>query len=144
MLTFCSDVSMAGSVCEPRWECMHVKHPNVDERCTPTFPFAVFLNERLERLLSDSCHQRSYGVMVSTLDFESSDPSSNLGRTCFYRFLCIFRLNQYKLSLFSVYLSFSMGSREYFTLLYTYQQFLKDDFSYGFNLRVAKMKLKVR
>ena len=24
----------------------------------------------------------SYGVMVSTLDFESSDPSSNLGRTC--------------------------------------------------------------
>ena len=24
-----------------------------------------------------------YGVMVSTLDFESSDPSSNLGRTCF-------------------------------------------------------------
>ena len=24
---------------------------------------------------------RSYGVMVSTLDFESSDPSSNLGRT---------------------------------------------------------------
>ena len=25
--------------------------------------------------------KRSYGVMVSTLDFESSDPSSNLGRT---------------------------------------------------------------
>ena len=25
---------------------------------------------------------RFYGVMVSTLDFESSDPSSNLGRTC--------------------------------------------------------------
>ena len=24
---------------------------------------------------------RSYGVMVSTLDFESSDPSSNLGKT---------------------------------------------------------------
>ena len=24
---------------------------------------------------------RFYGVMVSTLDFESSDPSSNLGRT---------------------------------------------------------------
>ena len=24
----------------------------------------------------------SYGVMVSTLDFESSDPSSNPGRTC--------------------------------------------------------------
>ena len=26
---------------------------------------------------------RFYGVMVSTLDFESSDPSSNLGRTFF-------------------------------------------------------------
>ena len=26
-------------------------------------------------------HKRFYGVMVSTLDFESSDPSSNLGRT---------------------------------------------------------------
>ena len=26
---------------------------------------------------------RFYGVMVSTLDFESSDPSSNLGRTYF-------------------------------------------------------------
>ena len=26
---------------------------------------------------------RFYGVMVSTLDFESSDPSSNLGRTLF-------------------------------------------------------------
>ena len=25
--------------------------------------------------------RRFYGVMVSTLDFESSDPSSNLGRT---------------------------------------------------------------
>ena len=28
-------------------------------------------------------HARSYGVMVSTLDFESSDPSSSLGRTSF-------------------------------------------------------------
>ena len=26
-------------------------------------------------------HRGFYGVMVSTLDFESSDPSSNLGRT---------------------------------------------------------------
>ena len=26
--------------------------------------------------------------MVSTLDFESSDPSSNLGRTCFLGFIC--------------------------------------------------------
>ena len=27
--------------------------------------------------------KRFYGVMVSMLDFESSDPSSNLGRTYF-------------------------------------------------------------
>ena len=27
---------------------------------------------------------RFYGVMVSTLDFESSDPSSNLGRTSIF------------------------------------------------------------
>jgi hypothetical protein len=31
----------------------------------------------------------SYGVMVSTLDFESSDPGSNPGRTSFLR-VCIF------------------------------------------------------
>jgi predicted secreted protein len=28
--------------------------------------------------------KRFYGVMVSTLDSESSDPSSNLGRTCIF------------------------------------------------------------
>ena len=27
---------------------------------------------------------RSHGVMVSTLDFESSDPSSNLGGTSYF------------------------------------------------------------
>ena len=32
-------------------------------------------------LLSQPVVSWSYGVMVSTLDFESSDPSSNLGRT---------------------------------------------------------------
>ena len=43
----------------------------------------------------------SYGVMVSTLDFESSDPSSNLGRT--YHFYsqevcihCLIPLNLYQ------------------------------------------------
>ena len=30
---------------------------------------------------------RFYGVMVSTLDFESSDPSSNLGRTLSFGYL---------------------------------------------------------
>ena len=32
-------------------------------------------------ILLSSLLYRFYGVMVSTLDFESSDPSSNLGRT---------------------------------------------------------------
>ena len=33
----------------------------------------------------------SHGVMVSTLDFESSDPSSNLGETCnFFQFSSLF------------------------------------------------------
>lgn len=32
---------------------------------------------------------RFYGVMVSTLDFESSDPSSNLGRTYLFSTLII-------------------------------------------------------
>ena len=32
---------------------------------------------------------RFYGVMVSTLDFESSDPSSNLGRTYLFYSLII-------------------------------------------------------
>ena len=32
---------------------------------------------------------RSYGVMVSTLDFESSDPGSNPGRTSLFAAACI-------------------------------------------------------
>ena len=38
--------------------------------------------------------ERSHGVMVSTLDFESSDPSSNLGRTltCWLRGATVARL----------------------------------------------------
>ena len=37
------------------------------------------------KLLQLSC-ARSHGVMVSTLDFESSDPSSNLGGT--WEYIC--------------------------------------------------------
>ena len=33
---------------------------------------------------------RSHGVMVSTLDFESSDPSSNLGGTYIFSFFFFF------------------------------------------------------
>ena len=40
----------------------------------------------LGKLLQLSC-ARSHGVMVSTLDFESSDPSSNLGRT-WWEYIC--------------------------------------------------------
>ena len=34
---------------------------------------------------------RSHGVMVSTLDFESNDPSSSLGGTSFFFFFCFFK-----------------------------------------------------
>ena len=54
-------------------------------------PSAVLLVDwRFETWLSHAastpwfvCQSRSHGVMVSTLDFESSDPSSNLGGTWF-------------------------------------------------------------
>ena len=36
------------------------------------------------RIKHPNVHERSHGVMVSTLDFESSDPSSNLGGTCIF------------------------------------------------------------
>ena len=35
----------------------------------------------LSQEVNSANKSRFYGVMVSTLDFESSDPSSNLGRT---------------------------------------------------------------
>ena len=40
----------------------------------------------LGKFLQLSC-ARSHGVMVSTLDFESSDPSSNLGGT-WWEYIC--------------------------------------------------------
>ena len=44
--------------------------------------FVPVLSGKLHTLSQDMGGQMwSYGVMVSTLDFESSDPSSNLGRT---------------------------------------------------------------
>ena len=36
----------------------------------------------------DCSSHRSYGVMAITLDFESNNPSSNLGRTSYF-FLCL-------------------------------------------------------
>ena len=38
---------------------------------------------------------RFYGVMVSTLDFESSDPSSNLGRSCYFYIQTICKLSSH-------------------------------------------------
>ena len=47
--------------------------------------------------IKNQSKRRFYGVMVSTLDFESSDPSSNLGRTLFiYLFMYFFVLRQSK------------------------------------------------
>ena len=42
------------------------------------------------RWLSNLSIRRFYGVTVSTLDFESSNPSSNLGRTFKPSFFCLF------------------------------------------------------
>ena len=50
-----------------------------------------------------------YGVMVSTLDFESSDPSSNLGRTYYF-------INRYSISL----VSYRMGYVSGFDFKYNY------------------------
>ena len=43
------------------------------------------INIRVSRCQS----ARSCGVTASTLDFESKDPSSNLGRTCFFSFFIV-------------------------------------------------------
>ena len=54
----------------------------------PGFSINNFLNVFLNTIQRENAHEfkvvctRFYGVMVSTLDSESSDPSSNLGRTC--------------------------------------------------------------
>ena len=43
-------------------------------------------------------NNRSYGVVVSTLDFESSDPSSNVGKTLmfFFRNEALFNSTSYE------------------------------------------------
>ena len=46
-------------------------------RHLPVFLLLLMLMTHIEEV-------GSYGVMVSTLDFESSDPSSNLGRTSLF------------------------------------------------------------
>ena len=44
----------------------------------------------ISSLMSKAANIRFHGVMVSTLDFESSDPSSNLGGTCILQFYIVF------------------------------------------------------
>ena len=44
-------------------------------------------------ILDQWCYQWFYGVMVSTQDSESCDPSSNLGRTCELFFLFVNHLS---------------------------------------------------
>jgi hypothetical protein len=43
--------------------------------------YLVKERDNINTFIEDSLRTRFYGVMVSTLDFESSNPSSNLGRT---------------------------------------------------------------
>ena len=53
------------------------------------------LGVKIEELeMVTTTHLRSYGVMVSTLDFESSDPSSNLGRTSNPIPFCLFLMER--------------------------------------------------
>ena len=55
---------------------------NVKSAFTAEFAFAQLLRECQKNKLRVAISlNRSHGVMVSTLDFESSDPSSNLGGT---------------------------------------------------------------
>ena len=60
-------------------------------------------------ICSHSYKKRSHGVMVSTLDFESSDPSSNLGGT--YIFFKTFLSSH-------AFLQFSVLQKCFFLLLH--------------------------
>ena len=56
---------------------------------TPINIYLISLTNIIDRAVSKTV-MRSYGVMVSTLDFESSDPGSNPGRSLFFvRILCV-------------------------------------------------------
>ena len=55
----------------------------------------MYIKTKLDFYPSTIRHVRFYGVMVSTLDFESSDPSSNLGRTYSF-FCCLFKSKKLK------------------------------------------------
>ena len=47
----------------------------------------VLNTNSIKYMFRSRCLPRFYGVMVSTQDFESCDPSSNLGRTYFFLLL---------------------------------------------------------
>ena len=73
--------------------------------------FQKFYHGRIINVnFSLSIHRRSHGVMVSTLDFESSDPSSNLGGTYFYFSIFLFLL------IFLLQLSIFLLLNFYFTV----------------------------
>jgi hypothetical protein len=57
------------------------------------------LDNNYWRIECVSTRMRFYGVAVSTLDFESSDPSSNLGRTC-HKIFVFFRSFEHFLQYF--------------------------------------------
>lgn len=47
----------------------------------------------IQWIFPGACVNWFYGVTVSTLDFESKDPSSNLGRTSFFYFFFFFSIS---------------------------------------------------
>lgn len=51
--------------------------------------FDMNVNTKIDDM-ENSLQERSHGVMVSTLDFESSDPSSNLGGTLILYYIQFF------------------------------------------------------
>ena len=60
--------------------------PGFKSRTSPgTFFFLrIGVFEYVYEQFTSHVTERSHGVMVSTLDSESSDPSSNLGGTCYF------------------------------------------------------------
>ena len=67
---------------------------------TVSYEKVYFEIKSLGKFLQLSC-ARSHGVMVSTLDFESSDPSSNLGGT-WWKYICTFWYPKYRTFYYSV------------------------------------------
>ena len=75
-----------------------------------SFNFSNFCLRNLDLNFGPCTQLRSYGVMVSTLDSESSDPSSSLGRT--YQSFLIVLFTAFMFLLFQCNVFFSLWIKE--------------------------------